>query len=102
MRSAQVAKIGFISAGSGVNIVHTALSVLSMRLLSFVHVCICFKYVCMYVLASFLLACADVMAMSSAYEVSLIGIGGVLCIYVKKCGREHAILGNACFKLALF
>ena len=34
-------------AGSGVNSVHVGLSGVSMRLLSFVHVCNCCRYDCM-------------------------------------------------------
>ena len=42
-------------AGSGVNSLHTVLSGLKMRLVSFVHVCKCCRYGCMYALAAFLL-----------------------------------------------
>ena len=51
------------SARSGVNSVHVVLSGLGMRLLSFVHVCICCRFSCMYALAAFFLVCVDVRIM---------------------------------------
>ena len=54
----------FYSAGSGVNSVHVVLSTFNMKLLSFVVVCICCRYGCVYHLAAFLLVCVDFMVMS--------------------------------------
>ena len=59
--------------GPGVNSVQGVLSVLSMRLLSFINVCNC----CVYVV------CVDVMVMSSLYKVSC-SIGG--------CGMSHVYM----------
>ena len=86
-------------SGSGVNSVQVVLSGLNMRLLYFIHMCICCNYGCMYALAAFLLVCVYVMVMSSAYEVSFSGAGG--------CGMSDAWvrrrrLENASFKLALY
>ena len=58
------------------NSVHVVLSELSMRLLSFIHVCNCYRYGCMHAFAAFLLVFIDVMVMVSAYEVSCSGAGG--------------------------
>ena len=48
-------------AGSGVNSMQVVRYGLSMKLLSFLHVCICCIYGHMYILAACLLVCVDVM-----------------------------------------
>ena len=48
------------SAGSGVNNVQVVLTESSMRLLYFIHMCICCKYGSVYALAAFLPVCVDV------------------------------------------
>ena len=45
--------LALYSGGSGVNSVYVVLSTLSMKLLSFVHVCNCCRYCCMYVFTAF-------------------------------------------------
>ena len=47
------------TAGSGVNSVQIVLSGLSMKLLTFGHVCDYCRYGCMYALAAFLLMCIN-------------------------------------------
>ena len=54
------------SAGSGVNRVQVVLSGFSMILFCFVQATTLCWYVCIYVLAALVLACLDVMVMSSA------------------------------------
>ena len=45
------------------------------EVVSFLHVCICCRYECMFSL-SLLLACVNVMVMSAVYEESCSGAGG--------------------------
>ena len=54
------------SAGSGVNGVQVVLSGFSVRLFCFVQEKTLYMYGCMYFLAALVLACVDVMVMSSA------------------------------------
>ena len=53
------------SAGSGVNRVHIVLSGFSVRLFCFVQAKTLCMYGCMYLLATLVLVCVDVMVMSS-------------------------------------
>ena len=79
--------------------VQVVLSGLSMRLISFVHVCpcICCGYGCMYSLVAFLLVCVNIMAISSAYEVSCSGDDGCgMCnmYMLKSVGDRTPLLGT--------
>ena len=69
------------STWSGVNGVPVVLSGLSMRLLSFVHVCNYCRYGCMHALDAFLQVCVDVRVMSFGDKVSCCGAGGLSDVY---------------------
>ena len=74
-------KLQLYSVGSGVNKVYVVLFGLRFMLMSIVHVCTLFRYGCKYGLAVLVLVCVDVMAMSSAYEVTCISACGMSDVY---------------------